>query len=79
MTRHCRVPSVRRAATLAAATGAVFAATAFWPQSSSPCPAGGTCAPVEDVRSVPLADSAYNSWTLDLDIAVLRLKGTLAI
>ncbi|MEV7371885.1 hypothetical protein AB0O51_13485 [Streptomyces sp. NPDC090301] len=41
-------------------------------------PAGGACAPVADVRSVPPADPADNSWTLDLDIAVLRLKTTLA-
>ncbi|MFJ5231554.1 hypothetical protein ACIQBJ_16845 [Kitasatospora sp. NPDC088391] len=79
MARQFLFPAVRRAAILAAAVGAAFAATALWLQPSSSCPAGGACAPAADVRSVTLADSAYNSWTLDLDIAVLRLKTTLAV
>ncbi|MFF1350962.1 hypothetical protein ACFVZJ_34170, partial [Streptomyces sp. NPDC058322] len=37
------------------------------------CPSTSTCVPAAGDHLVALAGSGYNPWTLDLDIAVLRV------
>lgn len=76
MPRPFRMPAARRVAALAVAAAAVAAevTVAAQPSTDRGCPSGGVCRPAAGEQPVPLADGAYNWWTLDLDIGVLRLK-----
>ncbi|MFI9747606.1 hypothetical protein [Streptomyces sp. NPDC052494] len=70
------MPAARRAVGLAAATAAAVAGVTagIQPSSVRGCPSGSTYASATGNHLVPLADSSYNSWTLDFDIAVLKIN-----